>query len=151
MQWINIIGRLVTDPETRFTANNQKVTSFRMAVNRKRSGKEETTWFRITVWGDQFDKMISYLKKGSSVVVAGEFMTPEIYTDKEGKAQISLQINAFQIAFMPMSKPSDKPSESSQTASQPSAAFGFSSFEETVQGTAPARENSHYLDEEIPF
>ena len=155
MQWINIMGRLATDPETRFTANNQKVTSFRMAANRKRAGKEEATWYKVTIWGDQFDKILAYFKKGSGVIVAGEFMQPEIYMDRDGKPQISLQINAFQLAFMPSTKPAgeklgDYQAQGGAPAST-GAAFAFPSFDEVAQGSGQPRENSNYLDEEIPF
>lgn len=104
MNIIQIAGRLGADPETRFTPSGQKVTTFRVAVNIRRSGKDDTIWYRITVWGDRFDKMIQYLKKGSAVIVVGSLNKPEIYTDKEGRPQISLEITAEMIQFSPFGK-----------------------------------------------
>jgi single-strand DNA-binding protein len=104
MNLIHIAGRLGADPETRFTASGQKVTSFRVAVNVRKAGKEETIWYRVTIWGDRFDKMVSYLKKGSAVIIAGTLQKPEIYTDKEGRPQISLEITAEIIQFSPFGK-----------------------------------------------
>ncbi|MEI8125438.1 MAG: single-stranded DNA-binding protein, partial [Parachlamydiaceae bacterium] len=61
---VQIAGRLGRKPETRFTPSGQKVTSFSVATNVRKAGKEETVWWRVTVWGDRYDKMMTYLDKG---------------------------------------------------------------------------------------
>ena len=68
MNQINIAGHLGADPEVRFTSSGQKVTTLRVAtrVRRGAKDKDETIWWRVTVWGEQFDKMVPYLKKGKS-------------------------------------------------------------------------------------
>lgn len=104
MNIIQIAGHLGADPEVRFTPSGQKVTTFRIAANSRRGGKDETTWYRVTVWGDRFDKMMQYLKKGSAVIVIGTLHKPEIYTDKEGRPQVSLEITAEIIQFSPFGK-----------------------------------------------
>ena len=101
MNHIHIAGNLGADPETRFTSSGQKVTTLRVAC---RSRKEETIWYKVTIWGDQFDKLLPYYKKGSSIIVVGELMKPEIFMDREGKPQISLQMVAFHIGFSPFGK-----------------------------------------------
>ena len=69
MNIIIIAGRLGKDPEIRFTSNGVKLTILRIATNNRTKTKEETIWWRATVWGENFDKMISYLKKGSALIV----------------------------------------------------------------------------------
>src|SRR5262245_17862218 len=101
MNLIQIAGNLGADPVTRFTATGQKVTTFTVAVNTKRGENVTTTWYRVTVWGDRFEKMMTYLKQGSSVIVIGELNKPEIWTDKEGRPQIRLEITAEIIRFSP--------------------------------------------------
>ena len=96
-----VAGHLGVDPETRFTSSGLKVTTFRVGC---RSRKEDTIWWRVTIWGDQFDKMLPYFKKGSAIIVHGEISKPEIYNDKEGKPQVSMQIIASHIAFNPFGK-----------------------------------------------
>ncbi len=98
---IQIAGHLGSDPETRYTPNNLKVTTFRVATNIKRGQKEKTVWWRVTIWGDRFDKKLQYLKKGSAVQVVGEMGIPEIYTDKSGNPQTSFEITADMILFNP--------------------------------------------------
>lgn len=107
MNHVHIAGHLGADPEVRFTSGGQKVTVFRVACNNRRGGKEETTWWKVTVWGEQFDKMIAYLKKGSPVMAFGELSKPEIYTDKEGKPQISLNLTASSLQFSPFGRSQD--------------------------------------------
>lgn len=155
MQLIHIIGKLGSDPETRFTASNQKVTTFRVACNRKRAGKEETTWYRATVWGEQYDKLMPYIKKGSSLHIVGDFQQPEMYQDKEGRTQVSLQITVVHISFLPASKPAERKTEEGAPAPAHAGAFGapynFPSVDESSQGKGSDADASRYLDEEIAF
>ena len=101
MNFLQIFGRLGADPETRFTSNGQKVTTMRVACNVRKAGKDETMWWRVTIWGDRFDKMMTYLKKGSAVIVMGAMGKPEIYTGRDGVPQVSLEMTAESIHFSP--------------------------------------------------
>ncbi len=101
MFFVQIAGHLGKDPETRFTPNGQKVTSFTIATNQRKGQQDVTIWVRVTVWGDRFDKLISFLKKGSAVIVSGKMNPPQTYTDKEGRAQFSLEMTAEAIEFSP--------------------------------------------------
>lgn len=143
MNIIQVAGHLGADAETRFTATGQKVTSLRVATTTRKKDKEETIWWRVTVWGDRFEKMFPYLKKGSAVIVIGELSKPEIYTDKEGRPQVSMDITAEIIRFSPFGK-ADKdqganPSHSNQShqsnqGSQGSYEGGFNEPANANQG-----------------
>lgn len=111
MNMIHIAGHLGADPEVRHTPSGQKVTVLRVAVNIRKGGKEDTIWYRVTIWGDRLDKMVSYLKKGSGVMVFGELHKPEIYTDKEGRQQVSMEITAESIRFNPFGRSSQEQSQ----------------------------------------
>ena len=106
MNFVFIAGHLGKDPETRFTADGTKVTTLVVATSSRKGGKEETIWWRVTVWGDRFDKMLPYLTKGKPIMVKGELFKPETYTDKNGVTQISsLEVRADSIHFSPFGKP----------------------------------------------
>jgi single-strand DNA-binding protein len=139
MNIIQIAGHLGADPETRFTANNLKVTTFRVATNIRRKEKDETIWWRVTVWGDRFDKMMTYLKKGSAAIVVGE-LKPEIFMDKEGKPQLSLDITADMIKFSPFGKP-DRPEQQSGFAqgSSPQGGTSYAGGTQPYATPAPAQ------------
>ncbi len=105
MNLIHIAGNLGADAEERFTSGGKRVVSLRVAT-KVRHGKEDVTvWWRVSIWGDRFDKMLPYLKKGSGVIVVGEMGKPETYVDKEGKTQISLSMTAEIVKFSPFGKP----------------------------------------------
>lgn len=122
MFFVTLAGNLGKDPETRFTPNGQKVTSFSIAVNQRKGKEDVTVWVRVTIWGDRFDKMISFLKKGSGVILAGKMNPPSSYTDKEGRTQVTLEVTAEMLEFNPFGR-SDKSGEGQgvgQTAGSPS-------------------------------
>jgi single-strand DNA-binding protein len=115
MNQITIAGHLGADPEVRFTSSGQKVTTLRVAARARRSGKDETIWWKVTIWGEQFDKMIPYFKKGSPIIVVGELNKPEIFTDREGRPQVSMSITALNLMFSPFGRP-DQPGSSGEQA-----------------------------------
>lgn len=131
---IEIAGHLGADPEVRVTPGGQKVTTLRMATNIRRGGKDETVWWRVTIWGDRFDKMMPYIKKGSALIVIGEMTkAPEIYTDKDGRPQVSsLELTAEMIRFSPFGK-SDKSSQEQTNSgqyNQPASSTPYNSYTE---------------------
>lgn len=148
------MGRLGFDPEVRFTSSGQKVTTFRVAVHQRKAGKEETLWWRVTVWGE--NKLISHFKKGSSIIAVGEMVKPEIYTDREGKPQISLNMTAYQISFSPFGR-TDRPEEERSFASGEGGQAPFSQGG-SQQGKGERelkememQEAATFSDDEIPF
>jgi single-strand DNA-binding protein len=147
MNFIHIAGNLGADPEVRFTATGKKVTTLRVATKSRRGKNSEDTtiWFRVTIWGEQFDKMISFLKKGSSVMVYGDLHNPEIFTNKEGKPQTSLEITAVHIEFSPFGKPASQSGEQTQAAAPTPASSPYGSFTPTAQGKGET------FDDEVPF
>jgi single-strand DNA-binding protein len=154
--FIHISGHLGQDPETRFTPSGQKVTNLRVATNIKRGGKEKTVWWKVTCWGDSFDKMLSYLKKGSAIMVWGEMGIPDIYQDREGNPQTSFEIIAKHLSFSPFGTKSEQQArqgaggEEDMGAVAMAAAPSARSFG-VRNGSAPSDPASHFADDDIPF
>lgn len=140
MNQIIIAGHLGSDPVTRFTASGQKVTSFTVAVNGRKGGADYTIWYRITVWGDRLEKMLTYLKKGSAVIISGELGKPEIWINKEGQPQVTLEITADAIRFSPFGKSDKQGQESGQSfnANTPQSSFQGSDNSFGEQSFAPS-------------
>jgi len=139
MNTITIIGNIGNDIAPRFTASGQKVTSFNVATRSRKGGEEITIWYKVTIWGDRFDKMLPHLKKGSYIVVVGELGKPEIWQDKEGKNQIRLEITVNSLHFMPGNKGEGKPAEVRPLATSTKTTGTFTPFNEPTQ------------EEELPF
>lgn len=136
---ILLAGHVGADPETRFSTSGQKIISLRVASNSKRQGKDETTWWRVTIFGDRFDKMLTYIKKGSAIMVTGE-MSTQLWTDKEGRQNIQHEVIADSIKFSPFGR-SDRTEQQPQQNAQ------------TGYGAAPqysSQQTSHYTPQASP-
>lgn len=153
---ITVAGHLGADPEVRYTPTNQKVTTFRMATNIKRGAKEKTVWWKVTVWGDRFDKKMSYLKKGSAALVIGEMGIPEIYTDKDGNPQTSFEVIADSIQFNPFGGKSSSERVQGSTSEDTSDeskvfSFGQQAISKGPSVMAGAGQANFAQDDDIPF
>lgn len=159
MNQITIAGHLGADPEVRFTSSGKKVTTLRVASRARRGAKDkekdedDTIWWRVTVWGEQFDKMIPFFKKGSAIIVFGELSKPEIFTDRDGRSHISMNITAFNIQFSPFGKPSDHSSSSSESkeAGYHASDALYAGAEQVMSGQGKADPLASHADDEIPF
>ncbi len=153
MNTITIIGHIGADPVVRFTASGLKVTTFTVATNSRKGGADITVWFRVTVWGDRFDKMIAHLKKGSAIIVIGELQKPEIWTDKEGRPQVTLELTANSLHFSPLGKGGQGGQEGQGGSYTKGAAAPQESFGEQTYASSHGGGQSKDLsnEEEMPF
>jgi len=151
MNQTTIAGHLGADPEVRFTSSGKKVTTLRVATKARRSGKDETIWWRVSIWSEEFDKMLTFFKKGSAIIVVGELNKPEIFTDKEGKPQISMSMTGFNIMFSPFG--TGKAENSSQDSPlSPSKDSQYGMMESASYGQAASTMGSAaFSEDEIPF
>jgi single-strand DNA-binding protein len=150
MNQTTIAGHLGADPEVRFTSSGQKVTTLRVAARARRGkDKDETIWWRVSIWGEQFDKMIPYFKKGSPIIVVGDMNKPEIFTDRDGKPQVSMSLTAYHLYFSPFGRPdSGSHAEGRPEGEQPAMA----SVGEAVQGQGKGSNPfGSFGEDEVPF
>ena len=77
MNSVNLIGRLVKDPESRTTATGMVVTTFTIAVDRRpKQGEEKKADFiRIITFGKTAETCAKYLSKGHQVGITGRIQT----------------------------------------------------------------------------
>lgn len=99
-----LIGNLGSDPEMRFTPNGKAVTSFRLATNYRYTtsageSREETDWFRITVFGKQAEQCNQFLTKGRQVYVEGR-LHARSWQGQDGQMRTSLEVTANRVLFL---------------------------------------------------
>jgi len=110
-QKLVVVGNLGRDPEMRYTPSGQAVTNFSMATNRRYTDSngqqvDETTWFRVSVWGNQAEAVNQYLQQGSRVLVEGRLRPdpetggPRIWTRNDGTPGASFEVTAFRVVFL---------------------------------------------------
>jgi len=99
-----LIGRVIRDPDLRYTQKGQAVCRFDVAVNRnyKDSNGEwqkEVCYVPIVVWRDAAIRCSERLKKGSPVHISGRLRTRS-YEDKNGQKRNVLEVEAQRIQFL---------------------------------------------------
>ncbi len=101
---VTLIGNLGRDPELRYTPQGTAVCNFSIATNEKRrdrSGEFQdiTTWFRVTLWGQQAENAAKYLAKGRQVYIEGRLKLEE-WKDKDGNNRFTLDVTASEMQFL---------------------------------------------------
>ena len=136
---VNLVGRVVRDPEVKSTKTGSSVCNFSVALNSRYKDKlsgawkdGEPTYVQIVVWGDSAVRCGERLKKGSPVHVEGRLQS-RAWETKEGDKRSSLEVVAKRVQFL-----SFEGGEKGQ---------GIDS-DDSKQGSAPAEVAD---DEEIPF
>ena len=111
-QKVIIAGNLGRDPEMRYMPDGTPVTNFSVATNRRwtdsASGepREETIWFRVSVWRRQAEIANEYLRKGSQVLIEGRIRPdpqtgePRIWTAQDGTVRATYEITADVVRFI---------------------------------------------------
>lgn len=99
MNSINIIGRLVKDPEIHKTEEGRTVCSLRLAVDDTFSKEDRADFINVTVFGNQGDVCERYLRKGFLAGVQGRFRS-DVYTDSEGVKRYPIKIVAERVQFL---------------------------------------------------
>lgn len=109
-QKVVIVGRLGRDPEMRYMPDGTALTSFSVATDYNytdRNGQpvEQTTWFRVSVWGRQAEPANQYLSKGRMVLVEGRLTSdengsPRIWTAQDGTPRASYELRAENVRFL---------------------------------------------------
>lgn len=112
---VMLIGNVGSDPEMRYTPNGKAVTSFRMATNYRYVGsdgerKEETEWFRVSVWGKQAESCNQFLSKGRRVYVEGRLHSRN-WEGQDKQMRTSLEVSANRVIFLDRAAPVSLPEE----------------------------------------
>lgn len=141
-----ISGVLTSDPEKRFTPNNNAVTSFKMAVENvgspNRNGANEPFFIQVTCWRNLADAVTTQLQKGDHVLVEGKLMMNSF------QAQDGTQKKLFEVEAATIDKLPGKP-ETIQVSSEGASSGGFngqqqaSGYEASSRSAAPAYESSY--------
>ncbi len=102
MNKVFLIGRLVRDPELRYTGSNIAVATFSLAVNRNfagANGERETDFINIVVWRKQAENVKNYLNQGSQVAIDGRIQTRN-YEDQNGQKRYVTEVVADNVQFL---------------------------------------------------
>ena len=100
MNTFTVTGNLGNNPESFFTPEGTHIISFPLAF---RSGKDKTSWIKVTCFNKTADLAEKYLQKGDRVGVSGS-LDQEKWTDSEGAQRSGYKLLANSIEFIKLHK-----------------------------------------------
>jgi single-strand DNA-binding protein len=115
-------GRLVADPELRYTPKGTAVCSFRIAVSRyyrdRDAGgfKEETSFFSVVVWDRMAEMAGERLRKGSPVLIEGTLRSRS-YEAQDGNRRYVVEVVSRKLQFLERAPASGESTEEAEPAS----------------------------------
>ena len=143
MNLVSLIGRIVADPEMKYTNGGATIAKFRIAVPRifKNDGQPDTDFLNCLAFGKTAEFVEKYFKKGMRVALNGRIQTGSY--EKDGRTVYTTDIIADNVEFV-----ESKQNAQEQTQTQPKT-------EQKPKQTQGADEGFMNLpdgiDEELPF
>jgi single-strand DNA-binding protein len=123
MNVFSAVLRIGIDAEVRKTSSGQSVVNFTAACNVGYGEREQTLWFRVSLWGKRAEgRLPEFLKKGTQVFVSGELSQSE-YQARDGATKTSMEINANVVDLVGSKNESQtgtqQPQQNNKTQQQP--------------------------------
>lgn len=104
MNLVVLIGRLIRDPELRYTQTGLAVARFSLAVDRRFAKKDESNaatadFFNVVVFGKIAETASEYLQKGRLAGIRGRLQNNN-YTDKDAIKRYNVDVVADEVQFL---------------------------------------------------
>lgn len=132
-----LVGRLVRDPELRYTPSNQAVATFSLAVNRNsksQNGEREADFINCVIWRQQAENLANWAKKGALIGITGRIQTRN-YENQQGQRVYVTEVVAANFQLLEFNK------QNNQGHSQENSQPDFSRQAEPM----------NILDSDLPF
>ena len=94
MNKVILAGRLVRDPEVRYTQTGIAIARFNLAVNRRLSkdGQQQADFIPIVVFNKLAEICGNHLAKGRQIIMAGRIQVSS-YTAQDGSKRYSTELS----------------------------------------------------------
>lgn len=101
MNKIVLLGRMVRDPEIRYTQSGKVVASFTLAVNRpfQKDGVQEADFINCVLWGKQAETVGNNVTKGQRLLVSGRLQIRS-YDAKDGSKRYVTEVMCEDFEFI---------------------------------------------------
>lgn len=101
MNKVNLLGRMVKEPEMRYTPSGTAVVSFTVAVDKRfqKQGEErQADFINIVAWNKTAEFVANYFTKGQMIALSGSIQT-RTWEDNEGKKRYATEVVADEVYF----------------------------------------------------
>lgn len=96
MNFVTVVGRITKNLELRYTPSNKAVVEVSLAIN---NSKDDTTFIKVTVFGNIAETVCKYCKKGDMIGVQA-MVKNHNWTDKNGNNHYDYSFIANKITFL---------------------------------------------------
>ena len=97
---VELLGRVGTEPEMRYTQGGTAVTQLRLATDRRRqNGETETDWHNVVCWGKTGEAVNQYVAKGDRIYVAGR-LAQNAWENEDGQRRYRTEMHASEVVFL---------------------------------------------------
>ena len=107
MNTVNLIGRLVGNPELGTTNTGKHFSKFKVAIN---TGKDETSFIPCLAWNETAKVVVQYTKKGSLVGLVGRIVQRE-YENKDGQKVNVVEVYVDRVDLLEPKSKTEEPKE----------------------------------------
>jgi single-strand DNA-binding protein len=110
---VTLVGRLVRDPELRYTPEGTAVSNVTLAVSRNfrnSEGQYDADFVQCTLWKKTAENTVQYCRKGSVIGITGRIQTRN-YNNQEGKKVYVTEVVAESVRFVGPKQPNQKQEE----------------------------------------
>lgn len=97
MNHVLLTGRLVKDPELKYSQTGKAFSKFTIAVNRE-FNREEVDFINCTAWENTAERIAEYLKKGRKIVLHGRLRVNSYEQDGETRWSTEVAVDRFEFA-----------------------------------------------------
>lgn len=100
MNSINIIGRLVRDPELKTLTSGTAALSGTIAYNEMKKGEAVSMFFDFTAYGRTAELIDQYCHKGDMIALTGK-LQQRTYTARDGSEKKTVEILVNEMTLLP--------------------------------------------------
>ena len=97
MNHVLLTGRLVKDPELKYSQTGKAFSKFTIAVNRE-FNREEVDFINCTAWENTAEIIAEYLQKGRKIVLHGRLRVNSYEQDGEIRWSTEVAVDRFEFA-----------------------------------------------------
>ena len=116
---VALVGRMVADPELKYTPSGVAVCTFRIAVNRSfksESGERQADFIDVVAWRQRAEFAANYLTKGRLVSVNGR-MQQRSWVQQDGQKRSKIEVVAENLDGLDRPREQQAPDAASEAVS----------------------------------
>jgi single-strand DNA-binding protein len=141
-----LVGRIVREPELKYTPSNVAVAAFTLTVNRRfknANGEREADFINCVIWRQGAENLAKWTHKGSLIGITGSIQTRS-YENQQGQRIYVTEVIAEQFQVLEKRESGQQQGQSSQvsTSNQRNQAVQADPFDDSPMGVS---------DDDLPF